>query len=698
MRVVYRDVDAGVVKVRIDSGLVGRDDGIVNSLWQCRPASVNCARTPASVSPGMLLMKDTELAFTLSQIRNLAGGYSGDFRIRTLLEDATSVVESNLGVQGAQLVIGNLSDGSVSPKFLGSAIRTTVRVSITIAKTLQASGYVVVTFPEGFRVSDGAPTNVSDTWLTRYTSEYSTPSVVVESDEAARSVTISIGGRDDDMLEAMNTFEFTLNNIRNMVARPTPPRTDQTSGKFLLATRLQSGLIVETFRAPGVAISPNLITAYPVGDADILLESLIEGSVGWIEIKYSSASVLPRDAVISFDFPPVYTFNADGNSSLSVRYDGVEDAHYRLSFQAVTSFDLLSSVDQQLLTETQKRNLKSQLLYTTVRAHRLVHNESESVAPRVLIRLNITHTRVSNAVGPTGEHNISVLTPDLAIIATGVIPSVFVGRPSEPRNVVMRNCPANWPDPDPRCLEVEWEPPLDDAGSPITGYRVALDFKSNAFENIVQNIDLTVATGAPLKVQSISLAEGILHYVRVQAANTKGGLQGYGRPAYGEPVRALSLPSEPRPAVLRSDSTNRVFISWLPPQFTGALNPPPPILSYKIELDRNGQTFAAIDHNDTLVVDGALRSVVSGLLRPGTYHARIFAANAAGYGPPVVYPLTALATPIMSVAWDAALSPAHLAVIPIQVGYELRQTIQAFDGDITDSVIALCYAGFLVIT
>jgi len=343
-------------------------------------------------------------------------------------------------------------------------------------------------------------------------------------------------------------------------------------------------------------------------------------------------------------------------------------------------------VDKQILTETQKNNLKRQLLYTTVRAHRLVHNASESVAPHALIRLNITNVRVSKAVGPTGSHNISVLTPDLAVIAQGVIPSLSIGRPSEPLDVVMRNCPVDWPAPDPRCLEVEFSPPRDDAGSPVTAYRVALDFKSNAFANIVQNIDLSVQPGTPLKVQSISLAEGILHYVRVQAANRKGGLQGYGRPAYGTPVRALSLPSEPRPAVLRSDSTNRVYASWLPPQFTGALNPPPPILRYKIEYDRNGQTFAAINHNDTLVVGGAERSLVSGLLRPGTYHARIFAGNAAGYGPPAIYPLTALATPIMSVAWDEAFSPPHLAEIPIQVGYRLQQTIRAYDGDITDSV------------
>jgi hypothetical protein len=74
--------------------------------------------------------------------------------------------------------------------------------------------------------------------------------------------------------------------------------------------------------------------------------------------------------------------------------------------------------------------------------------------------------------------------------------------------------------------------------------------------------------------------------------------------AYGNAVGDMRLPGAPRPAILRSDTTNRLFISWLPPQKTGALNPLPPLLYYKIELDRNGQTFLAINHNDSLLVEG----------------------------------------------------------------------------------------------
>lgn len=61
----------------------------------------------------------------------------------------------------------------------------------------------------------------------------------------------------------------------------------------------------------------------------------------------------------------------------------------------------------------------------------------------------------------------------------------------------------------------------------------------------------------------------------------------------------------------------------------------------------------------------------------------------AGYGAPSVYLSTALATPIVPVAWDDTVTPAEGFVQPIQVGYLLQLTIRAFDGDITDAVEVL---------
>ena len=88
MRVEACDVQSGTMKLRIDPKAIGVDDGIAQSVWTCNPASVNCMRSPPEVTPGALLLDETRLTFTLSQIRNLAGGYSATFKFRTSLRTA----------------------------------------------------------------------------------------------------------------------------------------------------------------------------------------------------------------------------------------------------------------------------------------------------------------------------------------------------------------------------------------------------------------------------------------------------------------------------------------------------------------------------------------------------------------------------------------------------------------------------------
>ena len=197
---------------------------------------------------------------------------------------------------------------------------------------------------------------------------------------------------------------------------------------------------------PGVSISPNKIQAYPIGDADITLQSLLENSIGWVVVSQSSASVFPRRAVISVDFPPTYTLNAGNASTLAVTYRDAAslvytaDANYRIEVLPVTRYDVKTAVEKDLLTSTQKTTLMAQLLYTTVLARRVDTNFSVNVAPLVVISVNVSNVRMSSAVGATGEHNVSVMTEDLAAIARGLIPAVYVGRPAEPKNVRMRNC------------------------------------------------------------------------------------------------------------------------------------------------------------------------------------------------------------------------------------------------------------------
>ena len=446
---------------------------------------------------------------------------------------------------GVTLVVGSLAEATVQPAVFRSAARTTVDVVVTISNTLQASGNVVIVFPPGFDVNDGSPSNVTHASLIRFMQEYSTPAKVVASDKTARSVTVGLGGREDDFLSAFNIVKFTVTNVRLMVARPAPGENSELSGNFEVSTQLASGAFVETISVNGVRVSPNTIEPFPVGDGQVLLESLIRGTGLSVTVQYSSGSVLPEDGVIVIGFPSTYFFNVGGKSNATVTYNGIED----------TTYKVLNITDAD-------------------RAHvRLKRNGTFAVTPGQIIQVKISNVKVSDDVIPTGEHNISVQTIGGATIARGILHDVHIGRPSEPLDLFLDNCKANWPEPDPRCVQVSWKAPTDDAGSPIVKYKISFAASSIRFNDVVQDIEVDadeggakLAGGLPLKFASDRLAEGFIYYVRIRAGTLNGGVLGYGKPGYGNAVRAVSLPGPPRASLLRSDTTNRLYAAWFQPQ------------------------------------------------------------------------------------------------------------------------------------
>jgi len=246
------------------------------------------------------------------------------------------------------------------------------------------------------------------------------------------------------------------------------------------------------------------------------------------------------------------------------------------------------------------------------------------------------------------------------------------------------NCKANYPEHDPVALCLSWAAPRVDGGSVVTGYSVTVDKSSNLFNDIVDTISLPPTN---FSTKTIALTEGVYYYIRIRASNNNRGTPGFGRPGYAAVTRAVSLPSAPRAATLRSDTTNRLYASWLSPQFTGALNPAAEIINYKVEFGREDANFTTIGQtpNDSALAPSNVRFVVSQLLTPGLYYARVFAGNAVGFGPPAVFALPALATPIVPVAWDAAM-PSEGQTLYIQVGYLLEVEVRAVDGDISDQV------------
>jgi hypothetical protein len=470
-----------------------------------------------------------------------------------------------------------------------------------------------------------------------------------------------------------------------MVARPPSGSSFELSGNFELETQLAGGASVETISVPGVRISPNVIEPFPVGVGDVFLQSLVNGTGLSLVVQYSSDAVLPENGIIELGFPAAYSFNVGNPSTATVTYDGVVDTRYR-ALNLTSCQNFVSSNGSRCTPQR------------TIRLQRI--NGTFAVSPGVVIAVNISNIKVADQVSPSGEHNISVLTADGSTIATGRLPDTYIGRPSQPLDVVLENCKADWPTLDPRCVEVFWKPPVDSAGNPIVKYKISFAVSSIRFKDVVENIEVdsdvggaTLQGGMPLRATSRKLAEGFIYYVRVQAGTVNRGELGYGKPGYGNSVRAISLPGPPRATLLRSDTTNRLYAGWIQPQFTGALNPPTPIIGYKVQFSRFSDAFQSsadgeqgVGPNGTSVTSGSDRALSSNLVQPGRYYARVSAKNLAGFGAPSVYTMTALATPIVPVAWDDTVTPPDGFVQPIQVGYLLQLQIRAFDGDITDDV------------
>ncbi len=96
MLVESLDVDRGVAYIRVQRD-IGTPDGIANSTVTCPVVGdpSTCVRVPPSVTAGALLLESSRLSVTLSQVRNLAGGMTGTFAVRTLLPDSIALVEIN---------------------------------------------------------------------------------------------------------------------------------------------------------------------------------------------------------------------------------------------------------------------------------------------------------------------------------------------------------------------------------------------------------------------------------------------------------------------------------------------------------------------------------------------------------------------------------------------------------------------------
>ena len=505
-------------------------------------------------------------------------------------------------------------------------------------------------------------------------------------------------------------MRFTLTNVRNAVARPLPGNASAPSGPFGLATLLAGGaqvgtrpraharahpranarahthththkhtntpLQVEALAVPGVLLTPDAIAAYPLGPGLVTANTLTPGARVSLRVRFAAAGVLPADGAVTVALPPELAFGPAAAANAS--FAGAAEPSAAAAVAGGT--------------------------VTVVRA-----GGGAPVYPGQLVVVDVYGVVAPAAAGATGPYRVAALTADGATIAAGALAGTAFGRPSAPRNVTVGLCPAQWapgwvgPADDPRCVVVAWDPPLLDGGAPVAGYEADVDAAGFGFAEINERLSVPGAAagggGGRVAVRTMQEREGAYLYVRVAAVGNRSDAAGAGRGAYeyAGPIRALSVPGAGRPAAIRAFAANRIYVSWFPPEFTGAVLPAAPLVGYRVEFfgpfNATGAAAAAAGPGglggpaaDAVAVPAGVTSAVSRVLQPGVYRARVSAGNAAGYGPPGLYAAAGVASPLVAPAWDGAVTPPEGAVLRLRAGAPSAFNVRAVDGDVTDAV------------
>ncbi|MCX8174033.1 MAG: fibronectin type III domain-containing protein [Thermoplasmata archaeon] len=198
-----------------------------------------------------------------------------------------------------------------------------------------------------------------------------------------------------------------------------------------------------------------------------------------------------------------------------------------------------------------------------------------------------------NAIGESQKSNEASATP--------LAPSV----PSVPRNFSVISSFDN--------VTLGWAPPLDDGGTPVTGYRL---YKGN----ISTNLTLYAEIGNNLSYKDTNVTVGKTYYYALSAVNNIG--EGNKTNVLEVEVYGYGAPSAPR-NLLASTGDRRITLTWVPPASDGGS----PITNYRI------YRGTAIGNVTPFTVIGNLTTYTDTNLTIGTtYYYCVAAINGIGEG------------------------------------------------------------------
>lgn len=196
--------------------------------------------------------------------------------------------------------------------------------------------------------------------------------------------------------------------------------------------------------------------------------------------------------------------------------------------------------------------------------------------------------------------------------ASATIKISVIDRPAPPEG------PLVYPEVSRHTATLKWNPPKDDGGSEVTGYRIEYqEVGSPNWEKVLETVGGTTHTVR-------ALDHGKQYRFRVRAEN----MMGLSEPLVGAPVIVkdpFDPPGPPSTPEITGYDRNHVSLKWNPPHNDGGS----PITEYIIEkFDKSGGEWTPVKMRQ---IKGT-EAKVTGLIEGETYQFRVRAVNAAGEG------------------------------------------------------------------
>src|SRR3989304_2949079 len=177
----------------------------------------------------------------------------------------------------------------------------------------------------------------------------------------------------------------------------------------------------------------------------------------------------------------------------------------------------------------------------------------------------------------------------------------------------------------PTKVDLYWNTPENNGGSPITGYKIQVRTGSGDFVTLNEN---TASTGTTYS--HTGLTTGTSYIYRVFAINAQGisiaSTEAIATPTSSSKPLENIVPNPPTSLVASDISSTSIKLTWVIP----ATNNGPPVTGYKIEFKKDSGSFTTLVENTGSTINTYTHT---GLTTNSKYTYKISAKNSVGFSP-----------------------------------------------------------------